>query len=332
MTVTPATNVNLDEFAARLKACDYIQICGHTSPDGDCIGSQLAMKVALEQLGKKVDVLLALNEPAPHQFDFLPGFSDLIYAGRVKKKADAFFMIDAPNDSRIGFSASDLKKKAKTRFTLDHHFEKEPWAETTFTDPDAASTTILCWELADALGIEKTKDFATCCLTGLMTDTGNFQYQNTDVRAFNAAVEMLKAGASTSVISSNVFMRNSLASYKLQSKTIDNMELFCDGRCAISHISLDDFAECGADKTDYDSMINLLRALDGTQLVAMLREAKDFVKVSFRALGDVDCRELSGKFGGGGHQGAAGATIAKPMDEALSLVKDAMTECMKEGK
>lgn len=332
MSATPATNTTLEGLAQALKSCEHITICGHTSPDGDCIGSQLAMKCALEQLGKKVDVLLAQNEPAPYHFDFLPGFKDLIYAGRKKGTIEAFLMIDAPNDSRIGYPAADLRKKAKHAFTLDHHFEEEQHSELGYTDPDAASTTILVWEMLPYLGVEKTKDVATCCLTGLMTDTGNFQYQNADIRAFKAATEMLEAGASTSEISANVFMRNSLAMYKLQSIVFDHMEIFCDGACAVSYVSQKDFEESGASKADYDSQINLLRALDGTQVVAMLRESTNFVKVSFRSLGSIDCRELTAVFGGGGHQGAAGATIKEPLDKAVAMVKELLEKTMKEAK
>lgn len=329
MGVTPQTNTTLKELAAELLKCDYLQICGHTSPDGDCIGSQLAMKLALESLGKRVDVLLALKEPAPKSFEFLEGFNCLTYSGHVKETADGFLMIDVPNEKRMGYAASKKLEATPKTFTLDHHAEPQRATQLTYTDTSAASTTVLVWELLDYLGAKKTIEIAACCFTGLATDTGNFQYQNADLRAFKAAAEMVEAGAVPSVVSENVYMRKSLASYVLQNKVVDNMEIFADGAGAISSISLEEFAATGADKSDFDSMINVLRSLDGTKIVAMAREEKTFVKLSFRALGDYDMRVVAGKFGGGGHRGAAGAVIEKPMPEVLELVKQAIAEELK---
>lgn len=330
MGITPQTNTTLKELASALLECDYIQICGHTSPDGDCIGSQLAMKLALESLGKKVDVLLALKEPAPKSFDFLKGFDDLTYAGHVKQTADGFLMIDTPNNKRMGYAASKKKDVTPKTFTLDHHAERERATQLTYTDTSAASTTLLVWELLDYLGAKKTADIAFCCYAGLATDTGNFQYQNADTRAFKAATEMVQLGAVPHIVSENVYMRKSLASYVLQNKVIQNMEIFADGAGAISTITHEEFKETAATKADYDSMINVLRSLDGTKIVAMAREEKTFVKVSFRALGDYDMRKVAGHFGGGGHKGAAGAVIEEPLEIVVDLVKQEIERALNE--
>lgn len=328
MGITPHTNITLKELAEKLLEHDYIQICGHASPDGDCIGSALAMELALESCNKKVDVLLALKEPAPKHYDFLPGFDGLVYSGHVKKTADAFLMIDTPNDKRMGFAATKLKDDTPNTFTLDHHAEDERATQFTFTDTSAASTSVLVWELIDFLPVKKTRDIATCCFTGLSTDTGNFQYQNTDIRAFERACEMVKAGANPSLVSENVYMRKSLASYKLQTKVIDNMQIFDGGAGVISSISIEEIEETGAVKGDFDSMINVLRSLDGSKVVAVAREEKTFVKVSLRSLGEIDVRKIAGKFGGGGHKGASGIVMEKPLEEVVELVKDAMHESL----
>jgi bifunctional oligoribonuclease and PAP phosphatase NrnA len=330
MGITPQTNILLEDLAHKLIEHDYIQICGHASPDGDCIGSALAMKLALEACGKKVDCLVALKEPLPKKYDFLKGFSDMAYSGHVKKTADAFLMIDTPNDKRMGYAAAKMKDATPNTFTLDHHAEPKRATQFTFTDTSAASTSVLVWELLDFLPVEKTSDIAVCCFTGLATDTGNFQYQNTDERAFKRACEMVKAGANPSVVSENVYMRNSLASYKLQSKTIENMQLFDDGQGAISFVTRADIEETGAVKGDFDAMINVLRSLDGTKVVAVAREEKTFVKVSLRSLGEIDVRKIAEKFGGGGHQGASGIVIEKPLKEVVVLIKEAMHESLLE--
>ena len=328
MGITPHTNITLEELAERLLDNEYVQICGHASPDGDCIGSALALKLALEQHSIKVDVLLALKDPAPKHYDFLPGFSELQYSGHIKKTADAFLMIDTPNDKRMGFAATKLKDSTPKTFTLDHHAEPERATQFTYTDTSAASTTVLVWELLDFMDVEKTPDIALCCFAGLSTDTGNFQYQNTDVRAFKCATEMVEAGANPSLVSENVYMRRSLASYKLQSKIIENMDVFDGGAGAISSISLAEIEETGAVKGDFDAMINVLRSLDGTRVVAVVREDKKFVKVSLRSLGDIDVRAIAGKFGGGGHKGAAGVVMEDPLPEVVFHIKQAMQEAL----
>ena len=331
MQLTEHTNATLEEFASELKSCDYIQICGHSSPDGDCISSALAIKLALEALGKKVDVLLSANEPAPRSFDFLPGFEKLVYAGKVNARADAFLMIDVPNEKRMGASATKVKNRAKKTFTLDHHAETVRATDFVFADTSAASTTVLVWELIDFLGVPKTSEIATCCLTGLMTDTGNFQFQNADLRAFEAATEMVKTGAVSSKIAENVYMRNSLASYKLQGKVIENMQVFCGGKAAISSVSLDEFAETGAEKSDFGDMINILRSLDATRIVAMCREDKTYTKISLRAIGDFDVRVIAAKFAGGGHAGAAGATVETNLPTTIKNVREAIEEVFENG-
>lgn len=329
--ITEASNTTLKQIAEELKKCKYVQICGHANPDGDCIGSQLALKLALEQLGVEVDVLLSLNERPPKQFCFLPGFDELIFAGRKKRAADGFVMIDVPNDSRLGFSSTKLKKKAKTSFTIDHHFDENRYSDFSYCDPDSASTTLIVWELIDYLVCKKTKDIANCCLTGLMTDTGNFQYQNTDVKSFEYATQMVKAGANPSLISENVYMKNSLASLLLEKIAIENMEIICEGRGAITYITKEELASTGGKRSDCDRLVDLLRALDQTEIVAVLREDEDQIKVSLRSLLNHNVRDIAAVFGGGGHVGAAGASLNTPLLIAVEKVKEEIANALQDN-
>ena len=282
------------------------------------------MRLALVSLGKKVDVFLALNEKPPTSFDFLPGFDELKYAGNFNNKADVFVMIDTPNDFRLGEAATKLKNQATDSIILDHHAEDTPCASHIFTDPDSASTTLLTWELIESLGAKKTQDIANCCLTGLITDTGSFQYQNTDVRAFRLATEMVECGANPSLISEKVFMRNSLAMYNLQCRVIDRIEFFENGRVATSVITAQDLKDFGASKNDCEAMINLLRAIDGTEIVAIFREDSGHVKVSLRSVGNWDVRAIAQKFGGGGHKGASGCVLNDNLVETKRKVVEAI--------
>ncbi len=327
MNLAEISNIQNSEIAGLIDKANYIQICGHTSPDGDCISSQLALKLALEKMGKKVDVLLALNEAAPHTLDFLPGFSDLIYAGRVKRGSDLFIVVDAPNDARIGYVAANLKNKSKVSLTIDHHFETKRSCDFALVDTSSASTSILIWELLGTLELVDI-EVANCCLTGVKTDTGNFQYQNADLRAFKRALEMIEEGANNSLISEKVFMRRSLSAVKIEQIAVSNMEVFCDTRAVITSVSRDDLDKCSASKDDTEGIVNILRSLDGSEVVAFLREDSDCTKVSFRSTTDIDCRELAGIYGGGGHRGAAGAKIEQSLSEARETVKKQLQELL----
>ena len=330
MTEKSVSNIDFAGIADLIENSEYVQICGHTSPDGDCISSQLAMRRALIKMGKNVDVLLSLNEKAPIAFEFLDGYDELVFCGKQKKEADLFIMIDVPNDKRLGHSAAKLKNKATTVLKIDHHAESEKYSDFSFIDESAASTTVIVWELLGEMGGLIDEQIALACLTGLMTDTGNFQYQNADLRAFSCATEMVKMGANSSLISENVYMRRSLESIKLVNLAVDKLEVFCDGRAAVSCVTRKDIESCGATKNDCDSIISLLRSIDGTKLVAVLREDDNFVKVSFRSLETIDCRELASLHGGGGHAGAAGATLDVNLDSAKKIIMEEMRAALEE--
>lgn len=154
MAPTPQTNTDLAAIAAALRASDDIVICGHVSPDGDCLGSQLALAAALRSLGKRVACLLARDEPADARLSFLPGFADLVPAARYDGPARTFVAVDVPTRARIG-DAAPLLDASETSVVVDHHAVETTMADLTYVDPDAASTTMLVWELAGLLGADR---------------------------------------------------------------------------------------------------------------------------------------------------------------------------------
>ena len=200
MAVTPQTNTTLAAIACALRERDHFVICGHVSPDGDCLGSQLALAAALRQAGKQCACVLARDEEPPRDLAFLPGFDGLVPAARYEGPCEVFVAVDVPTTERVG-DAARLQAAADLTVTVDHHAVPEAMSALSYTDPDVASTTMLVWELAAVLGAERDRIVATCCYTGLMTDTGRFQYQNADAAAFAAAAEMVAAGAEPAVIS-----------------------------------------------------------------------------------------------------------------------------------
>lgn len=331
MSVTPQTNTTLEEIAECLLKADSICICGHTSPDGDAIGSGLALRCALVQLEKDPIMLLADDAGTLHKkFAFLPGADRYIPAKSYKGTPDAFVCVDAPNAERIGYAASKVHARAKTTVTIDHHATAKRLSDLSYTDPDAASTTTLIWKLAEHLGVDMTADIATCALAGLMTDTGSFQYQNADPEAFELASEMVRAGASPNAISTNFFQRKSLATIELEALTVKNMHMIAGGRAVLSWVTLEDMGRTGATKADCEMLINVLRSIDGVDVACILKEQEGSVRGSLRAKDDTDVAAVAEEFGGGGHRAAAGFTMRCSLRDAIETMSARLEELVED--
>lgn len=330
MAVSPQTNCTLAEVANRLCELDDFVVCGHVSPDGDCLGSQLALAAALRRLGKRVTCVLVKDEPVEaNLLRVLDGAQDLVFAGAYKGAPGAFVGVDVPTRERIGEAACALLDQAPFSFTIDHHAVDATMCDMVYVDPDAASTTMLIWELAGYLGVERTCAVANCCYTGLVTDTGRFQYQNTDERCMRLAAEMVAAGADPASVSREVFQNRTYASMRLEATAIMRAEFSDDGATALGYLTREDFARFGAQKSDAEPVIDALRRIEGVRVACMLREQEDCIRGSLRAKDDTDVSAIARTFGGGGHVAAAGFTLHCTLDEAVAQVRAALAEAVR---
>ena len=325
MAVTPQTNTNLASLAEVLNAYDDFVICGHLSPDGDCLGSQLGLAAALKAQGKRVTCLLAKDEPIDERLVFLPGASKLVAAERFDGTARVFVAVDVPTRERIGAAAAALRDGCELAVTIDHHAVDTTMSDLTYVDPDSASATMLIWELAGLMGVDRTGDVALCCYTGLVTDTGRFQYQNTDASAMRAASEMVEAGADPASVSRAIFQNRSLPSLRLETIAVERMVFGAEGAYVFSWLTREDFEAVGAVKADAEPVIDALRSVSGVRAACMLREQGDVVRGSLRAKDDTDVAAIARGFGGGGHKAAAGFGLSCSIDEAKRLVDDVLS-------
>ena len=329
MTVTPQTNCTLEQLADALRPLDDFVICGHVSPDGDCLGSQLGLAAALRQLGKRVTCVLVKDEPIEENLlQLLPGAADMVPACEYDGPVGAFVGVDVPMRERIGQAACGILDRAQASFTIDHHAVDERMCETVYVDPDAASTTLLIWELSGMLGVSRSGDLVTCCYTGLVTDTGRFQYQNTDARCMRLASQMVEEGADPASISRAVFQNRTLASMQLEAQAVSRAEFHEREGFAISYLTLADFARFKAVKSDAEPVINALRSIAGVNVACMLRQHEDCIRGSLRAKDDTDVSAIARSFGGGGHVAAAGFTMHCSMQEAVDQVRAALQEAV----
>lgn len=320
MTTTPQTNTTLKALAEEMLQRDDFVLCGHVSPDGDCISSQLALMHALRRAGKRVRCVLAGDDSAAEPaLSFLPGFTELLHPSDVSGDVGVFVGVDVPTVERIGTAAA-LHAKASLRITIDHHAVDSTMSELVYVDPDAAAAALLVWELASYLVEERDADIAQCAYTGLTTDTGRFQYQNTDAACFEAAAQMVAAGADPALVAREVFQNRSVASVRLESLAVERMIFAGEGSVAVSWVAASDFEKLEATKADAEPLVNALRGIQGVRIACMLREQDGAVRGSLRAKDDTDISVLARSYGGGGHKAAAGFTLHEPLRQAVERV------------
>lgn len=321
MTISSQTNATLRDIAEAIEARDDFVLCGHVSPDGDCLGSQLALWHALRALGKRATCLLAKDDPTPASVSFLPGIDAMIPALNFDGAAQTFIGLDVPTRERIGEAACAILDLCSFSITVDHHAVPERMCDLAYVDPDSASTSILVWEIVKMLCDRPPAEAALCTYTGLVTDTGGFRYQNSDSVAFSAAAELVGLGVDPAYVSSQVFQCRSLASLKLEALVIDRMAFNNEGTWALSWLSESDMNRFDARKDDAEDLIDVLRSIKGVRVACILRDQDETIRGSLRAKDDTDVATLARKLGGGGHRAAAGFTLECDLPKAISLLE-----------
>ena len=319
MVVTQLTNTTLADIAKVMRLNDDFVICGHVSPDGDCIGSQLTLWHALHALGKHATCVRVRDEPIGESLEWLPGVSGIIPAEAYEGSCGVFVGVDVPTRERIGV-AVNLLDRAATSITIDHHAAESRMCDHVYVDPKSASASILVWELVKELCDKPPFESALCAYTGLMTDTGGFRFQNSDENAFSAASELIAFGVDPAFAAASVFQNRTMASLKLEATVIDRMHVFANGEAVLSWVSSDDMKRFGAIKADAEPLIDSLRSLSGTRVACMLREQDGKVRGSLRSKDETNVAWLARELGGGGHQSAAGFTLDMPLDEAIKFM------------
>ncbi|MBE6464183.1 MAG: bifunctional oligoribonuclease/PAP phosphatase NrnA [Eggerthellaceae bacterium] len=319
MAISAQTNTTLQAIAQVLSSRDGFVICGHVNPDGDCVGSQLALANALRALGKTATCVFAQDIPHESTLACLPGFDGIIPSSEYAGSVDTFIAVDVSDAKRMG-DAAKLFESASFRIIIDHHEVDTCISELNYVEPDAASTSMIVWELIGYLEVEHDPDAAACAYVGLMTDTGRFQFQNTDARAFSAAAEMVKSGADPSSLSTAIYQNRTRASVSLEHIMLGNVIYDDEKKFVVSWVSRDDMESVGAKRSDAESLIDTLRSIRGIRVACMLRGEDGCVRGSLRAKDGTDVARIARMYGGGGHVAASGFTIHDTMDAARNSV------------
>ena len=306
------------EVAERLTAwTGPIVLLAHVDPDGDALGATLALKRALDTLGKST--LLPIEPPA--YLGFLAGAGELSPAldelpeGALLAVLD---VADAPRAWGAPFEGAELL------INVDHHGTNDRFGDLALVEPDAAATAQIVKDLIDAMPVEWTPAIATPCLAGIMSDTGTFRFANTDRDVLVAAGDLIAHGVAYTDLADRLQWRPP-AYYRMLGRVMETIEFPLDGRAVLATVTEEIRREAGAEEGDSDDFVGLIRYAEGTHVAVLLKGKEDAVKISIRTRGDVSAQAICLELGGGGHVAAAGAKLNDPdLDAAKAKVLSAI--------
>jgi len=322
-----ATNDTLKQVAIELEKVTEAALFSHVYPDGDCLGSMLALGLALERMGKKIFLYNA--SPIPDSLKFLPGIEQ-ITDSLPQQLPETLIFIDCADFDRIDING--LTKDVllgKKVLNIDHHISNDYFGTINWVDSKAAATGEMIYRLIRKLGIKIYKDIAVNMYTAIITDTGRFSFSNTTPKSFKIAAELVRTGIDLVHINNILFEEKSLAQTRLLYKALSNLELLHGGTIAIIALSKSDFETSGAEESLSEGLVNYARNIEKVEAAALLKEI-DYsdIKVSFRSNSWLDVNEVAQKLGGGGHVRASGCTINLPFKEAKQKVIFALEEAL----
>jgi nanoRNase/pAp phosphatase (c-di-AMP/oligoRNAs hydrolase) len=314
-----------DAVGKLIDTYDSFLITCHVNPDGDAIGSEVALKAYLEDRDKTAIIVNA--SPTPGTLAFLDPDSEIKVFGEmigpeVLDDVDAVFLLDFSTWDQLGNLARPLQRSSLPRVCIDHHVNPDDdFADVMASDTTAAATGVLVYELIEALGGEVSRAQAVALYTALITDTGTFRFSNTDARVFRVAATLTERGATPVDLYKAAFGSKSWGTGRLLGPVLSTVQSAADGRLVWIHATLDMVNTSRGSYDDMDGFADLVRAIDGVELVLFFKETGDGnIKVSLRSNGNVDAYVIAEHFGGGGHRMASGMRVDGPMNEAIDKV------------
>lgn len=305
--------LKIQTFRAQALLATKILIVTHIKPDGDAIGSALALRILLKELGKETEV--AMIDTPPEAFSFLPYFLKIKEDYRPEH-FDMVVIADCGGWSRTGWFDDDELRIDWPKYLviLDHHHTQQYSPGLVIEDETLSSTAQLIYYVFREWGVGINPDAANCLMTGLSTDTGSFKHTNTTPEVFRVAAELMESGANLNKITQHIYLGKSVASLKLWGRTLDKIQQDRALGIVVSVITREDLEECGANLEDLEGVIDLMNTVPDTKATFLLSEREGALKGSVRTNDpDVDVSKLAAIFGGGGHIKAAGFNV--PLDE-----------------
>jgi phosphoesterase RecJ-like protein len=309
-----------------LRTADKLIVVTHENPDGDALGSLVAMQEILTALGKDSEAFIDERElPLPHEYRFLP-LDDVLAAPPADLERRTTVFLDCGNLERN--PAEAFRRSGARIVNIDHHHDNTLFGTVNLVDPQASCTAEIVWDLMQGLEVQPTVEIAEALYVGLITDTGRFMYENTSARSHLMAAELIDAGVDPHVIYRRVYEGVPYGKLALLARGLAKIKRYDDGRLTVTELDASDFAQSDAEESYSEGVIDHLRAVEGTAVAALVRDrigigdGEGLRKVSLRASDDrVDVSRIARAQGGGGHRQAAGFTTTMQSDELVDFLR-----------
>ncbi len=308
-----AQDHSVKAILAAILAGERFLVCSHSRPDGDAVGSVLAMGMLLDRLGKHADLFTADRIPAIYRN--LPGAERIQTAHRVHGPYDAAILLECDDFARTRLLGLDQYQI----INIDHHASGRAWGALNWIDRDAASAGEMVYRLARAAGVEVSPQMATCLYTTVLTDTGGFCYGGTRASTFSLAQQLVEAGADPIRIAQDVYFSTAPSKLMLLGAALTHLHL--ENGLAWLWVSNDDMYHAGATEEDCEGIVNYALSIAGVETATFLRELPEGrVRLSLRGKGSIDVAAIATRLGGGGHENAAGCTLDGPLPRAAEEI------------
>jgi bifunctional oligoribonuclease and PAP phosphatase NrnA len=317
------TTSDLQAVADALRSNDRFLLVTHENPDGDALGSLLATKLALDQLGKDSVMYLYGDAPLPREYGFME-LSGILREPPADADERVLVAVDCANETRMGPDLT-LLEQAPLKLDIDHHHDNSRFGDVNLVVGDASSTGEVLRDVFAELGVELTPEIAEALYIAVVTDTGRFQYTNTTPKALRLAAELVEAGADVHRVFQGVYESVEFAKLKLLGRALDRAQVYEGGRLVVSYLLRSDFTDLNVAEAFSEGIIDYLRAVEGAEMAALIREPPRREgpprRVSLRASNDeLDVSAIARKSNGGGHRQAAGFSSDASVEEITEFI------------
>ena len=305
----------LDNILEEINKAESIVILTHENPDGDAIGTGLALYNALKQYGKNPDIIIP---EYPRIFEFLPSTDEIKKESDVEKY-DLAISVDCATIKMLnGFV--NYFENAKVKVSIDHHSTNTMFGDLNYVSPDAPACAQILLVVLEYFKIEITKDIGTCILAGIITDTGGFKYSGVTSETFKFVAELLEKGINVSKIYRRVLQTKTKANFELNRIATNRLEFFEDGKVAFTYITKEDEEKVNSESGDHEGIVETGRDIEGVEVSIFIRQTEKGCKVSMRSNEYVNVSDVCLLLGGGGHVHAAGATMQCTIEQAKEKI------------
>lgn len=318
-----ALKAELARAAAVVLDAPSVALACHQAPDGDALGSMLAMHHLCRAHGKRSVASWPGPPAVMPQYRFLPGLDLATPAGEFPSQPEVVVTFDCASAARLG-ELEPAARAAGELVVVDHHASNDRYGSVNVVDPDAAATAVLVRRLASQLGWDLDRDVALCLYTGLATDTGRFQYSNTTPEVFALAAELAAFNLPIADASRQLFEEHRFACLQLLGECVARAQLDDDLGLVSAWVTADDLERHGVELGETESLVDLVRRAAEAEVSCVLKETPDGIRVSLRSIAEADVAAVAARFGGGGHRLAAGFTVPGTVSEVLAAVKEAL--------